>query len=104
MCVIFSGLSFIHPFAHKGRSELIPFEKNRRGSLRYQSQHKYSHPHGRNKVLIRSVAEFLTVSPHTLTVCRLGAIARGSKMFTKNFFYRIINVVESLYAHINQEC
>jgi hypothetical protein len=61
MDVIFSGLSFMHPFAHKGRSELIPLEQNRRGSLHYQSQHKYSHHQGRNKV-IPSVAEFLTVS------------------------------------------
>jgi hypothetical protein len=88
----------MHPFAHKGRSKLIPLEQNRRGSLRYQSQHKHSHPHGRNKV-IPSVAEFLSLSPHTLIVCRLGAIAKGNKMFTKNFvFRRIINVVNFLYV------
>jgi hypothetical protein len=88
----------MHPFAHKGRSELIPLEQNRRGFLRYQSQHKHSHPHGRNKV-IPSVTEFLTVSTHTLTICRLGVISRGSKVFTKKFFFRrIINVVGYLYV------
>jgi hypothetical protein len=104
MCVIFSGLSFMHPFAHKGRSELIPLEQNRKGSLRYQSQHKHSHPHGRNKV-IPSVAEFLTVSPHTLIVYRLRAIARGSKVFTKNFFFVTSSLWLSFFMyHIIQKC
>jgi hypothetical protein len=93
----------MHPFAHKGRSELIPFEQNRRGTLCYQSQHTHSHPHGRNKV-IPSVAEFLTVFPHTLTVCRLGAIARGSKVFTKKFFFIASLMWSSFFMYHIQEC